>query len=173
MSSEYSSFYQGLQWGQQCKSCDHEITIEWLLFTNHAPALLQLHSPFCFFAWKQRAFLGWCRHSLKLVFGMINDTCNLRRKVQAVLRLGEENWTALDKGVGGPRAARWKPHLLCHVALCCNASQGPTLWNTMTWFPSTSSLLIFSPSFFFGGGGSSLFPHFAFVSSEIIYLCLL
>lgn len=50
---------------------------------------------------------------------MINDTCNLRRKVQAVLRLGEENWTALDKGVGGPRFSRWKPS--CSVMLRCAA----------------------------------------------------
>lgn len=57
------------------------------------------------FAWKQRALLGWCRHSLKLVFGMINDSCNLQGKVQALLRLGEGNWTALGKRVGGPHSS--------------------------------------------------------------------
>ena len=33
-----------------------------------------------------------CRHSLKVVFGMINDTRNLQGRVRALLRLGQENW---------------------------------------------------------------------------------
>ena len=74
---------------------------------------------FFFFLPGNKEHFGWCRHSLKLVFGMINDTCNLWRKVQAVLRLGEENWSTLDKGVGGPRSSRWKP--TCTVMLRCAA----------------------------------------------------
>lgn len=50
---------------------------------------------------------------------MINDTCNLQGKVQALLRLGEENWTALDKGLGGPHSSLWKP--TCSVMLSCAA----------------------------------------------------
>lgn len=50
---------------------------------------------------------------------MINDTCNLQGKVQALLRLGEENWTALGKRVGGPHSFLWKP--TCSVMLCCAA----------------------------------------------------
>ena len=50
---------------------------------------------------------------------MINGTCNLHGRIQALLRLGEENWTALGKGVGGPYFARWKP--TSFVRLCCTA----------------------------------------------------
>lgn len=35
---------------------------------------------------------------------MINDSCNLRGKVRALLRLGERKWAALGKGVGGPHS---------------------------------------------------------------------
>lgn len=50
---------------------------------------------------------------------MINDTCNLQGKVQALLRLGKENWTALGKRVGGPHSSLWKP--TCSVMLRCAA----------------------------------------------------
>lgn len=50
---------------------------------------------------------------------MINDTCNLQGKVWALLRLGEENWTALNTGVGGPHSPLWKP--TCSVMLRCAA----------------------------------------------------
>lgn len=36
---------------------------------------------------------------------MINDSCNSQGKVQALLRLGEGNWTALGKRVGGPHSS--------------------------------------------------------------------
>ncbi len=58
---------------------------------------------------------------------MINDTYNLQGKVQAVLRLGEENWTALGKRVGGPHSSLWKP--TCSVMLRCAAMP---LWDQLS-----------------------------------------
>lgn len=36
---------------------------------------------------------------------MINDTCNLQGKVQALLRSEQRNVSAVGKGVGGPCAS--------------------------------------------------------------------
>lgn len=64
---------------------------------------------------------------------MINDTFALicKGKVEALLRIGEGG-AALAEGLGGPHSSLHGAHLLCHVLLRRSASQGPTLWSTMT-----------------------------------------
>lgn len=52
---------------------------------------------------------------------MINDTRNLQRKMQALLKLREENWTAVDEGVSGPQSSVCENPLAlsCCVVLQC------------------------------------------------------
>lgn len=51
-----------------------------------------------------------------MVFGMINDTCNLPGEERALLRLGEGNCTALGERVGGPHPLCGNPLALSRCA---------------------------------------------------------
>lgn len=138
-SSTFVSLYRGFRDVNSVKL----VTME-TLFNDHrkvkiTTALLQYFG-------QKRALLGWGRHPLKLIFNMINDTCYLQGNVRALLMLGEENWTALDKGMGGPHSPLWKPtcSVMLHRAAMPLRDQLSDLI-TMTWFPTTSRL---SLSFF-------------------------
>lgn len=77
---------------------------------------------------------------------MINDTCNLQGKIEALLRRWEENWTVLGEGVGGPHSSLWiltrSVMLLCLVLQCLSRAK-----SLYTGFPSTSSVFSLSPVF--------------------------